>query len=421
VLGKTLGVPLFQEQAMRLAVVAAGFTPGEADQLRRAMAAWKKRGDAMVRFGEKLVRGMEERGYAAEFAQRVFRQLKGFSEYGFPESHAASFALLVYASCWLKRYHPAAFAAALINSQPMGFYAPAQLVRDAQAHGVTVRGVDVNASHWDCTLEARDAETCTQAAGADAPPSAWGASGPAVRLGLRLVHGLGEAAAETLVKARMREGRFADVASLWRACAGRVRRADLHALARADAFASMGLSRREAIWRVRALSDESLPLFDAAAHEDAPVSLPAARSDEAVRLDYLSTGLSLKAHPISFIRERLKARGAITAQALRDERLTPAGARVMVGGIVLCRQRPGTASGVVFVTLEDETGSANIIIRPRIYTRDRAAARHAVCLAIWGTVERQGEVVHVMATRVRELAAVASMEHAPPEMSRNFR
>ncbi len=381
VLGKTLGVPLFQEQAMKLAIVAAGFTPDEADQLRRSMAAWKRKGDQIERFGRRLIEGMVARGYALEFAQRCFEQIKGFSEYGFPESHAASFALLVYVSAWLKKHHPAAFAAALINSQPMGFYAPAQIVRDAGAHGVEVRPVDVNRSAVDCTLEESDA-------------------GPALRLGLRLVRGLGEEEAARITGALESRGPFASIAALWRASGARI--STLRHLAAADAFGSMGLDRQAALWEIRALRDEELPLFEpgSVAATEPGSFLPRISAPRKVIQDYAAIGLSLKAHPVSFLREQLAARGAVPAAQFADPRLWPHGSRAAVAGMVLVRQRPGTASGIVFMTLEDETGTANLIVRPPVYERYRSAARHGVIVLARGRVERQGAVVHLLAESI---------------------
>ena len=385
VLGKTLGVPLFQEQCMSLAIVAADFTPGEADQLRRAMAAWKRKGDAIFRFGQKIISGMVANGYPRSFAERCFEQIKGFSEYGFPESHAASFALLVYASAWLKLYHPAAFASALINSQPMGFYAPAQIIRDAQEHGVTVRGVDVNHSQWDCTLEGDPRR-------------------PEIRLGMRLVKGLARADADLIASAVARDGPFGSIVRLWRVGGARV--AALRTLAQADAFGSMGLDRQASLWELRGLSDEPLPLLDGAALEAAEPEQPALPVIPAVSKvvsDYRATGLSLKAHPVSFIRTKLDGAHAIRNADLSDPARTPAGSRVRVAGVVLVRQRPGTASGIVFMTLEDETGIANLIVRPRVYERFRRAARHGVIIICEGKIERQGIVVHVMAARLSSL------------------
>ena len=389
VLERTLGVPLFQEQAMALAVVAAGFTPGEADQLRRAIGAWKTRGNQIERFGDRLIEGMLARGYPRAFAERSFEQIKGFSGYGFPESHAASFALIVYASSWLKRHHPAAFAAALLNSQPMGFYQPAQIVRDAKEHGVEVRPIDANHSDWDCTLEP-------------------GESSPALRLGLRLVNGLRRDEADRVSECVRRRGAFRSIAALWRATGTSA--ASMRRLAQADAFGSMGLSRQRALWAVQSLRDERLPLFDAEWDDDGAPSLrlPPRSPASEVHADYASAGLSLKAHPVSFIRGALRARGAAPNEALSDGAAMPRGARATVAGVVLVRQRPGTASGIVFMTIEDETGVANLIVKPRVYERYRSAARHSRIVLCRGVVERQGEVVHVLARELRSLDRLAA-------------
>ncbi len=381
VLGRTLGVPLFQEQAMKLAIVAAGFTAGEADQLRRAMAAWRKKGDLIDRFGAKLVAGMLANGLDTEFAERCFEQIKGFSEYGFPESHAASFALLVYVSSWLKCHYPTAFAAALINSQPMGFYQPAQIVRDAQEHGVEVRAVDLNSSDWDCTLED---------------------GGRSLRLGMRMVRGLSQSHADSLVAERERAGWFYDLHNVRQRC--RVPVAALRRLARADAMGTLGLDRQHALWAIQALKDDDLPVLNGVSPPgESGSSLPAISPAQRVRHDYESIGLSLKAHPMSFVRERLDALGVTCAGEIRNEATNPAGRRVQVAGIVLVRQRPGTASGILFMTIEDETGIANLIVRPRVYERFRAAARHSTMILATGKVERNGEVVHVQVTRIDRL------------------
>ncbi|MCC6661132.1 MAG: error-prone DNA polymerase [Phycisphaerales bacterium] len=427
VLGRTLGVPLFQEQAMRLAIVAAGFTAGEADQLRRAMAAWKRKGDRLLKFEDRFIRGMLDKGYAEEFARRCFEQLKGFSEYGFPESHAASFALLVYVSAWLKRHHPAAFAAALVNSQPMGFYAPAQIVRDAQEHGVTVREVDVNASGWDCSLEGNMAED---------------QSTRALRLGMRLVKGLSRPHADAIAAAVKGHGPFRTVDGLWRASG--VPATALRRLARADGFRSMGLDRRQALWQVRDLRDAEMPLYETGGCGETPghgrstdaesgrtagtsslgdpalPRLPPLSQSRHVVQDYATTGLSLRAHPASFLRRDLTRRRIEPCRALKDEGAWPTGTPIAVAGVVLCRQRPGTASGVVFITLEDETGIANLIVRPHIYQRFRRDARHGVMVAAWGRVERQGQVVHVLVTRVQDLARTGAAPADLPVSSRDF-
>ncbi len=375
VLERTLGVPLFQEQCMALAVNAAGFTAGEADQLRRAMAAWKRKGDLIYRFGHKLIEGMVARGIAREFAERCFEQIKGFSEYGFPESHAASFALLVYASCWLKRHYPAHFTAALLNSQPMGFYGPAQLIRDVKEHGVTVRPVDVHRSRWDCTIE----------------------SG-ALRLGMRMVSGLSQTDADKISIAT-RGRTFDTIQKLWRVSGASAKA--MRRLAAADAFGSMRLSRQQAVWDARVLRDESLPLFECMSEPiSEPVPLPAIAPDRQVLLDYDATGLSLKAHPVSFVRPDLKLMRVRPCADLLDERACPSGQRVRVAGLVLVRQRPGTANDVTFMTIEDETGIANLVIWKRVYERFRREARSHFVI-VDGHVQREGLVVHVVVRSIQ--------------------
>lgn len=375
VLGRTLGVPLFQEQAMQLAIVAGGFSPGQADALRRAMAAWKRKGDLIYRFGSQLVDGMIERGYPREFAERCFEQIKGFSEYGFPESHAASFALLVYVSAWLKRHYPAEFAASLINSQPMGFYAPAQIIRDASQHGAIVRPIDVNHSAWDCTLE-RDG---------------------ALRLGMRLVKGLNRSDADKII-AQTSESSAMSISSLWKRSGASA--SAFHRLAGADAFGSMGLTRQRAIWNTRLLRDDKLPLFDGCEEPPHDFSLPTIKPLSQVAQDYQNTGLSLKAHPLSFKRDALAKLQVIPCASLQDPARTPHGDIVRVAGLVLVRQRPGTASGVVFITLEDETGIANLILWSRTYEKYRKVARFSRILLAIGRVQREGMVVHVHVTRL---------------------
>jgi error-prone DNA polymerase len=380
VLGKTLGVPLFQEQAMKIAVVAAGFTPSEADGLRRAMATFRRSG-TIHGFETKFIGGMRARGYDDAFARRCFRQIEGFADYGFPESHAASFALLVYVSAWLKCHYPAVFACALLNSQPMGFYAPAQIVRDAREHGVIVRPPSVNASAWDCTLE----------------PGPGG--GLALRLGLRQVKGLAKDDADWLVACR--GNGYVDPEDAWRRAG--LRPAALATLARADAFAETGLDRRQALWRIKAVGAAPLALFAAAGederHGEAAVALPAMTPGEQVVADYQALRLSLRAHPLALLRSRLPG-------------MTPAGrlaghgpaARLAVAGLVLVRQRPGSARGVVFVTLEDETGIANVIVWPDVGERFRRVLLTARLLAVEGRLQRQGIVVHVVAERLVDLS-----------------
>jgi error-prone DNA polymerase len=383
VLGKTLGVPLFQEQAMQIAIVAAGFTPSEADRLRRAMATFKKNGD-IGKFRDKLVGGMVARGYEAAFAERCFKQIEGFGTYGFPESHAASFALLVYVSAWMKCHYPAVFACALLNSQPMGFYAPAQIVRDAREHGVAVRPVDINHSLWDCTLE--DGES---------------AGGPALRLGLRQVRGLAEEEAARLLAGR--GGGYEDPLALKRR-AGLSKKA-LEALARADALRSLGLDRREALWAVKALPAAApLPLFAAAGEEERGaepiVRLPRLSLSEHVVADYASLRLSLKAHPLSFLRGTLAREGLVPAAALAE---LADGARVALAGLVLVRQRPGSAKGVIFATLEDETGVANIVVWPDCFERFRATLLKSCLLAVEGKIQKQGIVIHLVAEKLSDM------------------
>jgi error-prone DNA polymerase len=400
VLRKTLGVPLFQEQAIRLAVVAAGFTPGEADQLRRAMAAWGRSG-RIETFRQKLVEGMLARGLTEEFAERVFEQIRGFGGYGFPESHAASFALLVYVSAWLKRYYPAAFAGSIINSQPMGFYAPAQLVSDARQHGVEVRPVDVNASAYDCTLEARppagESGRGLALSPRETPSQRWGCHGPALRLGMRLVKGLSRESVAGIERARA-DGAFRSVTTLWRRSGAS--RSVLARLAAADAFRSMGLNRRQALWQVLAI-DEDLPLFVGTGDDEPQPPLPDLSLDRQVVQDYDTVGLSLAAHPIELVRRELVRSSVVTAASLNTTRQ---GQAVRVAGLVLVRQRPSTAAGIVFFTLEDETGVANLIVRPAIYERFRRTARGAVALIADGRIERQGNVIHVQVHRLADLS-----------------
>lgn len=404
VLEKTLGVPLFQEQAMRLAVVAAGFTPGEADQLRRAMGAWRRRG-VMEAFRKKLIDGMLANGYAADFADRVFRQIQGFGDYGFPESHAASFALLVYVSAWLKCYYPAAFTAALLNSQPMGFYAPAQLVADARKHGVEVRPVDVNESTWDCTLE-----PVGQAARLPAEDKR-AACPTALRLGLRLVHGLARRHAEAIVQNR-RDGPFVSFDDFARRTA--LSGAVLQKLAQADAFRSLRLDRRSALWRSLP-SREPFPLFDDVDEAGTTPALPAMGPLEEVLADYGSAGLSLRQHPMAFLRPRLDELGVQPASRLSE---LDVDCRLKVAGVVLLRQRPSTAKGITFVTLEDETGMLNLIIRQSVWERNRRVARSASVMLAHGRLQKEAGVIHVLVTRLEDLSAKLAELHAK---SRDFR
>jgi len=395
VLGKTLGVPLFQEQAMKVAMVAAGFSAEEADRLRRSMAAWRYNG-TIEQFHRKIVDGMIRNGYQPSFAEQCFEQIRGFGEYGFPESHAASFALLVYASAWLKRRHPAAFCVAILNSQPMGFYAPAQLVRDATEHGVEIRPVDVNHSDWDCTLEQTAGELPLPAT---STKQNWGCGGPAVRLGFRMIRGLHKVHAERIVECRRERGGFESIDQLHEVTTLPI--SAVTKLAEADAFASLARSRRPALWDTLALPDEIAPLKSVAEKETLPAPLPAMTDGQEISADYASIGLSLKGHPLALVRHQLEMMGIIPAANLAG---TPSGEWVKVAGLVLVRQRPGTASGIVFVTLEDETGIANLIVRPDVYERYRPAARHAGLLQAEGRVEKQGKVIHVLAARLTDLS-----------------
>ncbi|HEX8754736.1 MAG TPA: error-prone DNA polymerase [Steroidobacteraceae bacterium] len=381
VLKRTLGVPIFQEQVMQLAIAAAGFTPGEADALRRAMGAWKRSG-GIEHFREKLIGGMRVRGYAAEFAERLYQQMLGFGEYGFPESHSASFALLAYDSAWLKCHEQAAFTAALLNSQPMGFYAPAQLVRDARAHGVEVRPVDVCVSVWDCTLERREED-----------------GEPALRLGLRLVKSLSRAGADRLIAARGQQV-FASVQDL--AARAALDRGDLEALAGAGAFASLSGNRHLAFWEV-AGTERPLPLeaalLDATheiAHEPTPL-LRAPTEGERIVADYASVGLTLGRHPLALLRDSLQSEQLLSA---RDLDGVAHGKPVRTAGIVLMRQRPGTASGVTFLTLEDETGQVNIIVWERVGDEYRRPLLESRLLEVQGELQRQEGVMHVVARRL---------------------
>jgi error-prone DNA polymerase len=372
VLERTLGVPIFQEQAMQLAIVAAGFTPGEADQLRRAMAAWKRKG-GLGPFRDKLLNGMAQRGYAPEFAENLYKQIEGFGDYGFPESHAASFALLVYVSAWLKRHEPAAFLAGMLNSQPMGFYSASQLVQDARRHGVEVLPPDVTASAWETTLE-----------------------GNAVRLGLHMIKGLGQAAGERVAEVR---GRFRDVADLARQA--RLDRGDLEALAAGGALKSLAGHRFGAAWEAAAVSIRC-DLLDAAPMAEAPPALPQPTEGADLVADYASLGLTLGRHPMALLRSHLDSRYA-TADFLRNMTHNRPARCV---GLVTCRQRPGTASGVVFLTLEDETGLANIIVHPKLVEQQRAELLGAGLLGVLGILQREGEVVHLLAKRLVDHSAL---------------
>ncbi len=391
VLERTLGVPIFQEQVIKLAMVAAGFTPGEADQLRRAMAAWKRRG-GLAPYQKRLMAGMQARGYRREFAERVYRQILGFGDYGFPESHAASFALLVYVSAWLKRYHPAAFCAALINSQPMGFYAPAQLVRDAREHGVEVLPADVNRSDWDCTLEPARPVTGDGGCAGDALAADPGA--PALRLGLRLVRGLAQAAAGRIAAART-AGIFPDVADLTRRA--RLDRGDLKALAAADALQGLAGHRHRAAWEVAGVEDAPpLPGLDRFS-ERAP-RLNAPRAGQAVLADYAQLGLTLRAHPLALLRGQLHRRGFLSSAQVAAR---APGEIVRAAGLVLIRQRPGNGRAIC-VTLEDELGGLNLLIWADLAERQRRVLLGARLLGVVAEIQRAEGVQHLLCRHLED-------------------
>ncbi len=397
VLEKTLGVPIFQEQAMRLAVVAAGFTPGEADQLRRAMAAWRRPG-VIDQFRIKLLEGMRARGLSETFAEHVFNQIRGFGEYGFPESHAASFALLVYASAYLKCHYPAIFAAALLNSQPMGFYAPAQLVADARKHGVEVLPPDVNASDWDCTIERGSASERGSAGHTTVDRRSM-----QLRLGLRMVRGLSEIVATRLLEDRQVHGKFFSVEDLTTRV--QMDRGSWDRLASADALRSLFGDRRQALWQTLAQEAQpaELPLFaELEAPAELPVSLPPLSELQEVYADYGSTGLSLRQHPMAFCRAELDQLHVAKANELATRRH---GQYIRVAGLVLMRQRPGTAKGITFVTLEDETGSMNLILYPAVWQRYFSVARAATAWLASGKLENREGVIHVLVNQLEDLSS----------------
>jgi error-prone DNA polymerase len=403
ILKRTLGVPLFQEQAMKIAIDAGGFTPSEADQLRRAMATFRRNG-TIHNYREKLVSGMVGRGYERAFAERCFKQIEGFGEYGFPESHAASFALLVYASCWFKTFYPDVFCAAILNSQPMGFYAPAQLVRDAREHGVEIRPVDVNHSQWDSTLEPGNFLP-DDIADHHAGMRGVVRTTQAVRLGLRCIKGLSEESIKTFTD-RRGDG-YRSVRDLWLRSGLDV--GQMEKLAEADAFRSIGIDRRAALWQVRALDKanaaERLPLFERPAlalrdHEPA-MQLPLMPPGEHVIHDYRSLGLSLKAHPVSFLRQRLD-RAGITPNASLPA--IPDGRRVSVAGLVLVRQRPGKGNAI-FLTLEDEGGIANVIVWQRKFERFRPIIMGGRFIRVGGKLQSESGVIHIVADRMEDISS----------------
>jgi error-prone DNA polymerase len=438
VLKRTLGVPIFQEQVMQIAMVAAGFSGSEADVLRRSMAAWARRG-GMEHMHQRLVSGMLERGYSGEFAEQIFNQIKGFGEYGFPESHAASFALLVYVSSWLKRHHPAAFTCALLNSQPMGFYQPSQLVQDAQRHGVKVLPADVRYSDWDCTLEPTCGSACGRPLAADRAQARshnhshpYPETYPPLRLGLRMIKGMREDAARRIEAARA-ECPFRDVQDLTERA--NLDRHDLAVLAEAAALRGLAGHRHRARWEIAAVEKPVDDLLNGAAVIDSCGSAcgrslaadraqarshtmkkpPRHESEQKVTIrppteaddlhaDYASTGLTLGRHPLALLRPVLKRRRALTARELHA---LPHGRRARACGLVTMRQRPMTASGTVFLTLEDETGCVNVVIWPRLFEKQRAAIIGAQLLAIDGVLETDGAVHHLIADRVHDFSELA--------------
>ncbi|KQX44198.1 MULTISPECIES: error-prone DNA polymerase [unclassified Ensifer] len=409
VLKRTLGVPLFQEQAMQIAITAAGFSPGEADQLRRAMATFKRTGTIHT-FHEKMIEGMVRNDYPRDFAERCFKQIEGFGEYGFPESHAASFALLVYVSSWLKTYYPDVFCAALLNSQPMGFYAPGQLVRDAREHGVRVLPVDINHSVWDADLEDggldRNAIEPRHREMEDVIRTT-----KAMRLGFNSIKGLNQRELEDKLVANRGAG-YGSVRDLW--LRSGLSRSALERLADADAFRSIGFDRRKALWAVKALDEKSaaerLPLFEGAAREELrpepAMILPEMLAGEQVINDYRYLSFSLKAHPVSFLRDTLAAQGIVQSRMLAT---APVGRRVTVAGLVLVRQRPGSAKGVIFMTIEDETGVANAIVWPKVFATYRPVVMGARLVKIRGRLQRESSVIHVVAEHIEDITPMLGL------------
>ncbi|MDB5217400.1 MAG: polymerase alpha subunit, partial [Myxococcaceae bacterium] len=406
ILERTLGVPLFQEQVMQIAIVGAGYSGGEADRLRRDMAAWRKTG-SLEKHHERLLVGFRERGISEEFGEQLFKQIQGFGEYGFPESHAASFALLVYASSWLKVHYPAEFAAALVNSQPMGFYSPSTLLQDAQRHGVPLAPLDVGVSNWDCACIRPDRDRPT-----------W------IRLGLRLVSGLGEDAGRRIEKARA-DRPFAGVEDL--IARARLDKKEVVALAESGALDELCGGRREAIWKVVGPRAEPRTLFDGKdSEEQRPVLATMTRAEQLV-LDYERTGVSVSDHPMKLIRPRL----AKKVQSSRDVLALRSGTKVSVAGMVICRQRPGTASGVVFITMEDEYGFSNLVLWSKVFEEYRHVATTSRLLMVHGRIERSDDpkgykpadpnapqsVVYVIAERLEKLDAQLP---ALDSMSRDF-
>ena len=372
-LQRTLGVPIFQEQVMQLAVVAAGFTPGEADRLRRAMAAWKRRG-GLGPFEQKLIQGMKKRGYTETFARQIFQQILGFGEYGFPESHSASFALLVYVSCWLKCHTPAAFTCALLNSQPMGFYSASQLTQDARRHGVEVRPVDVNKSDWDSTLERNEQEEA------------------ALRLGLRQVKGLSEKAGEAIV--RQRQSGYQSIQLLLERTG--LNRCELSALAAAGALKSLAGHRHKVRWTVAGV-EEPAPIFSSLDRFEAVPMLRRPTEGQDIVADYQSLGLTLGRHPMRLIRPHLDRYRYVSAEQLET---LAAGRQLRIAGLVITRQQPGTASGVTFITLEDETGYSNLVVWKKTAEEQRDVLLNANLIGAQGELQKEGKVIHVIARKL---------------------
>jgi len=455
VLSRTLGVPIFQEQVMQLAMVAAGFTAGEADKLRRSMAAWKRKG-GLDQFEGKLLDGMKARGYSEQFAQQIFNQIKGFGEYGFPESHSASFALLAYASSWLKCYHPAAFTCALLNSQPMGFYAPAQLIIDARKHGVQVLPVDVNISDHDCTLEYENKNlpqplfkkeggqtyegtdhlhlkqpSCNlslfQRPPNHSPPLQRGAtstgtcevdrvgnkrsrgdfkvkinSKPSLRLGLRMIKGLSTTGIASIVNAR-KQGAFTNVQDL--ATRAQLNKKDMECLAAANALKSLTGDRHRAYWQVAGIEND-IPIFEVPYFNEADAMLPKPSEGQNIVADYATTGLTLGRHPLALLRDRLSKRRVRKAEELWE---LPNDTRVTVAGLVICRQRPGSAGNVVFVTLEDETGQTNVVVWPKLAESQAKELLKSRLLAVHGVTQQEDGVLHVIASRLEDLSSLLGM------------
>jgi error-prone DNA polymerase len=416
-LGRTLGVPIFQEQVMQIAMVAADFTAGEADDLRRSMAAWKRKG-GVKRFYDRLVGRMIERGYEAAFAEGIFKQIEGFGEYGFPESHAASFAKLVYISCWLKCHEPACFFAALVNSQPMGFYSPSQLMQDARKHGVDVRAVDVTQSDWDCTLEANAARPEAGSAYPGIRPHQ-----PAIRLGLRLVSGLSQSAVDRILAAKQTLA-FTSVEDLClRAQLGTL---EVNALAAADALAPLAGHRRQQVWQAAAIKPQPLLLKAVPTHE-AALDLPDTPEGENILFDYRATGLTLRRHPLALLRPRLAEKGFLTAAQLDA---LPDGEDVAACGIVTLRQQPSTAKGVIFLTIEDDTGPINVIVWKSIRQTQRAELLHSTLLGVHGVWQRStelpgalegfGAVRNLIAQRLEDLSPLLGRLGQGAARSRDF-